>query len=335
MNEPTLLDQLRRPLRDLRISLTDRCNLRCGYCMPREVYGDSYPFLPPQHLMSFEEIARLARLFVISGVKKIRLTGGEPLMRSGVDDLVAMLAAIRGIEDLAMTSNGIMLGHYCERLALAGLNRVTVSLDAVDEEVFATMSGTGAKVSRVIDGIRAAVLHGLPVKVNAVIIRGKNESQILPLVRLALAEGFSIRFIEYMDVGETNHWRGEDVVSGAEIHDIIHAVYPLEPLAAEVPGEVAKRHRIVDSTVQVGLITSVTKPFCADCNRARLSSDGRLFTCLFAGQGTDMLGPMRDGASDQEILEKIAAVWLPRNDCYSELRGLASGKKAEMSYLGG
>ena len=256
-------------------------------------------------------------------------------MRGGVDDAVAMLASIRGVEDLAMTTNGLMLGHYAERLALAGLSRVTVSLDAIDENIYAAMSGTGAKVSRVLDGINAALLHGLPVKVNAVIVRGLNDQQILPLVKLAISSGFTLRFIEFMDVGETNRWQKKDVLGGAEIHQIISEHFALEAVAPSIVGEVAKRFRLQGTNAEIGLITSITQPFCGDCSRARLSSEGKLFTCLFASAGTDLRTMIRSGVSDEEIEKTIIRVWAKRDDRYSELRESLDQHKAEMSYLGG
>jgi cyclic pyranopterin phosphate synthase len=331
------LDQFQRPLRDLRISVTDRCNFRCVYCMPSDQFGVDHPFLPKDQLLTFEEIHRIARLAVSLGVRKLRLTGGEPLLRRGIEDLVALLATIPGAPDLALTTNGVMLPHKVEPLALAGLKRVTVSLDALDPEVFGKMNGTGADVSRVLAGIDAARVFGLPVKVNAVIRRGWNEDQILPLVRWAHANQLTLRFIEYMDVGETNGWQRSEVVTADEILALIQREFPLIADPDGRRGETALRFRHADGKSEIGLIASVTKPFCGDCSRLRLSAEGKLYTCLFAGSGHDLRSLLRGGASDAVLGATFTSIWGGREDRYSELRGQldAPTHKAEMSYVGG
>ena len=322
-------------MRDLRISVTDRCNFRCRYCMPAEVFGPGYAFLPKDDLLSFEEIVRLVRIAVPMGVGKIRLTGGEPLLRRGIADLVALIAATEGVEDLAMTTNGVLLSHHAEELALAGMNRVTVSLDALDPEIFSKMNGTGAKVERVVSGIIAAKNFGLPVKVNAVIQRGVNEKEILPLARWARETDVDLRFIEYMDVGETNGWNMAEVVTGAEILEILGREFRLEPRDPAYRGEVAVNWKHSGGGREIGLIRSVSEPFCADCSRLRVSADGKLFTCLFAENGHDIRGILRSGDGERTITRAISSIWSAREDRYSELRGLVEMKKAEMSYLGG
>jgi len=269
------------------------------------------------------------------GLRKIRLTGGEPLLRRGFEDLVGLLAAVEGVDDLALTTNGVLLAHHAEGLALAGLNRVTVSLDALDPEVFAKMNGVGARVDRVLAGIRMAKLHGLPVKLNAVIQRGLNEQEVLPLVRMARREGTTMRFIEYMDVGETNGWRTKDVVPARELLEMIGEEFPLQSLERDDPGEVATRYGFVDGGGEVGMITSVTRPFCGDCQRLRLSADGKLFTCLFSAAGHDVKGLLRQSQDDELLRKMVSSLWAQRTDRYSEERGEGSRAKAEMSYLGG
>lgn len=303
--------------------------------MPVEVFGPGYAFLPREELLSFEEVARLVRLLVPLGIEKIRLTGGEPLLRRGLDDLVAMLAATDGVRDLAITTNGVLLAHHAEALALAGLDRVTVSLDALDPAIFARMNGTGAKVGRVLAGISAARAFGLPVKVNAVIQRGVNEEEILPLARWAQSAAVDLRFIEFMDVGQTNAWELAEVVSGEEILRILAAEFALVPLAPAYRGEVAARWKHADGPGEIGLIRSVSKPFCRDCQRLRLSADGKLFTCLFAADGHDLRGILRGGANDEILREAVRSLWRSRDDRYSEERGQVTRAKAEMSYLGG
>lgn len=331
----TPIDQLGRGLKDLRISVTDRCNFRCRYCMPIEEFGPDHEFVPRDELLSFEEIVRLVTLSVPLGVGKIRLTGGEPLMRRGLVDLVAMLAAVDGVKDLAMTTNGVLLAHRAEELALAGLNRVTVSLDAIDAERFARMNGVGAKVDRVLAGVASALAFGLPVKVNAVIQRGVNEDEILPLARWARDQGVDLRYIEYMDVGETNRWKMPEVVGGREILDMLAKEFSLEEVEPAYRGEVAKRWRHADGSGEIGVITSVTQPFCGDCQRARISAEGKLFACLFASSGHDLRGLLRGEADDEMVGRTIAGIWGARDDRYSELRGKVVQPKAEMSYLGG
>ncbi|MGJ8724641.1 MAG: GTP 3',8-cyclase MoaA [Roseibacillus sp.] len=328
-------DTLGRPLRDLRISVTDRCNFRCRYCMPIEVFGPGYRFLDRKEVLTFEEIVRVTQAAVDLGVGKVRLTGGEPLLRRGVEDLVGLLSALDGVEDLALTTNGVLLAHHAEGLKLAGLNRVTVSLDALDSEVFAKMNGVGAKVERVMAGVEAALMHGLPVKVNAVIQRGVNEQEILPLVRWGRDFGVTVRFIEYMDVGESNGWKMDEVVSAREIVEMVASEFPLEAREADYRGEVAGRWRFLDGKGEFGVIASVTKPFCGDCTRMRLSAEGKLFTCLFTGEGRDVKSLLREGATENEIREILGGTWSKRSDRYSEERGLVTVKKAEMSYLGG
>jgi cyclic pyranopterin phosphate synthase len=303
--------------------------------MPAEVFGPDYAFLPKAEILRFEEIERLVRAMVPLGVRKVRLTGGEPLMRRSMEDLVGLLAAIDGVEDLALTTNGVLLAHHAEALSLAGLSRVTVSLDAIDPGIFARMNGVGAKVDRVLMGIRTARLHGLPVKVNAVIQRGVNEAEVLPLVRMARQEGVVMRFIEYMDVGETNGWAMKDVVSMAELLETIGAEFPLEPVAPKDPGEVAKRFRLADGSAEIGFISSVTQPFCSGCQRLRLSADGKLFTCLFSAAGHDIKSLLRKEPDDEVLRGMVSALWSERTDRYSEERGEGNRPKAEMSYLGG
>ena len=332
---PVVNDTLGRPLRDLRISVTDRCNFRCRYCMPVEVFGPGYRFLDRKEVLTFEEIVQVTRVAAGLGVSKVRLTGGEPLLRRGVEDLVGLLAAVDGVNDLALTTNGVLLAHHAEGLKLAGLNRVTVSLDALDGETFAQMNGVGAKVERVMAGVDAALTHGLPVKVNAVIQRGVNEQEILPLIRWGRDYGVTVRFIEYMDVGETNGWKMEEVVSAREIAEIVGEEFAIEPVEASYRGEVAGRWRFSDGKGEFGVIASVTKPFCGDCTRMRLSAEGKLFTCLFTGEGRDVKSLLRNGTNDEQVREILSGTWSQRADRYSEERGKVDVKKAEMSYLGG
>ena len=330
-------DTLRRPLRDLRISVTDRCNFRCRYCMPREVFGPDYRFLPRQELLSFEEITRLAKLFREFGVRKVRLTGGEPLLRRGVERLVAMLRGV-GDFDLTMTTNGALLADKAEALRQAGLDRVSVSLDALDDETFMAMNDARVPVSQILEAIEAAERAGLtPIKVNMVVKRGVNEHSLLPMAEHFRGRGIILRFIEIMDVGSTNAWRMEDVVPAKEIVERIDAVHPLEPLEPNYRGEVARRYRYRDGGGEIGVIASVTQPFCGDCSRARLSADGMLFTCLFASEGHDLKRLIREDADDGTIAAAIAECWSSRADRYSELRTAktSGGPKVEMSYIGG
>ena len=330
-------DRFRRPLRDLRISVTDRCNFRCTYCMPKEVFGRDYEFLRREQLLTFEEIERLARAFAAHGVEKIRLTGGEPLLRRDVERLVEMLARIPGL-DLTMTTNGSLLPRKAQALRAAGLRRITVSLDSLDDAVFGSMNDVDFPVARVLEGIEAAAAAGLrPVKVNMVVKRGVNEDSILDMARYFRFTGHIVRFIEYMDVGHTNGWRLDDVVPAREIVETIAAEFPLEPVEPNYRGEVARRYRYCDGGGEIGVIASVTQPFCGDCTRARLSADGKLYTCLFATRGHDLRALVRGGASDAELVEAIARVWRVRDDRYSELRTQETSAlaKVEMSYIGG
>jgi GTP 3',8-cyclase len=333
------LDRLGRPLHDLRISVTDRCNFRCTYCMPKEIFGREYEFLARDQLLSFEEIERVASAFVRAGVRKIRLTGGEPLLRKGIEDLVGRLARLEGVEDLTLTTNGSLLERKAVALKEAGLQRVTVSLDSMDDTVFMAMNDVGFPVQAVLDGIAAAAAAGLdPIKINMVVKRGVNESSVVDVAQHFRGTGHIVRFIEYMDVGTTNGWRLDDVVSGREIVDLIDAQFPLEPIDPDYRGEVARRYRYKDGVGEVGVITSVTQPFCGDCTRARLSAEGRLYTCLFASTGTDLRAVVRSDASDAELDDAIGAVWGRRVDRYSEIRSEQTVKltrKVEMSYIGG
>jgi cyclic pyranopterin phosphate synthase len=326
-------------MRDLRISVTDRCNFRCPYCMPQEVFGARYEFLPKGEILTFEEIARVAAVAASLGVRKLRVTGGEPLLRADLPRLVALLAAIPGVEDLSLTTNGFLLAGFARALREAGLRRVTVSLDSLDPEVFKAMSGRRADVDPVLAGIEAAEREGLaPLKVNCVVQRGRNEHTIVELARRFRGTGHIVRFIEYMDVGTLNGWDMKDVVPAREILDRIGAVFPLEPVAPNYDGEVANRHRYRDGAGEIGVIASVTQPFCGGCTRARLSPDGRLVTCLFATAGTDLRGPMRAGASDAELRDLIGGVWGRRTDRYSEERTANTPKPArriEMFRIGG
>jgi GTP 3',8-cyclase len=331
-------DLLGRRMHDLRISVTDRCNFRCSYCMPAEIFGRDYAFLPRAQILTYEEIARLARLFVGLGVEKLRITGGEPTVRHDLPDLVRMLAEIDGVRDLTLTTNGSALGKLAGPLAAAGLRRITVSLDSLDDETFRRMNGVDFPVQRVLDGIAAAREAGLaPIKVNVVVRRGLNEASIVPLARWARDEGLVVRFIEFMDVGHTNGWRMDEVVPRAEILALIDAVMPLEAVPPGYPGEVADRFRYRDGSGEIGVIASVTQPFCGSCTRARLSAEGELFTCLFAGRGTDLKEPLRAGVTDDELVERIRSIWTIRADRYSELRaaGTADLPRVEMFAIGG
>ncbi|MFZ1881622.1 MAG: GTP 3',8-cyclase MoaA [Gaiellaceae bacterium] len=329
------LDTFGRPLRDLRISVTDRCNFRCVYCMPKEVYGRDHRFLDRRELLSFEEIARVARTFVATGVKKIRLTGGEPLVRRDLERLIELLAALD--VELTLTTNGSLLPAKAQALAAAGLNRITVSLDSLDDATFRALNDVDFSVERVVEGIDAAVAAGLPVKVNAVVKRGVNDNQIVPMAAFFRDRGQTLRFIEYMDVGNTNGWRLDDVVPAAEIVATLDAAFGVEPAEANYRGEVAKRWRYRDGSGEFGVIASVTQPFCGDCTRARLSAEGRLFTCLFAVRGHDLRALLRNGASDDEVESELRRVWSGRADRYSDLRSAATKDlpKVEMSYIGG
>jgi GTP 3',8-cyclase len=344
-----LADTLGRPLHDLRISVTDRCNFRCSYCMPKEVFDKSYTFLPHASLLSFEEITRLAGLFVPHGVHKLRLTGGEPLLRKGLDTLIGMLSALRTPAgealDITLTTNGSLLERKADALKAAGLRRVTVSLDALDDGIFRAMNDVDFPVADVLRGIAAAHRAGLaPIKVNMVVKRGTNDEQIVPLAR-HLRERYGpavvLRFIEFMDVGATNGWRMDEVLPSAEVVQRLGAVFPLEPMEPSAPGETAQRWRYADGSGEVGVISSVTQAFCRDCNRARLSTEGKLFLCLFASRGHDLRALLRGGASDAQLSAVLADIWQGRGDRYSELRGRMAPdagpaeRKVEMHYIGG
>lgn len=331
-------DTLDRPVRDLRISVTDRCNFRCTYCMPKEVFDRDYVFLPRDELLTFEEITRLVGVFVGLGVQKVRITGGEPLLRRGVERLVAMLSALDGLEDLTLTTNGALLRRRAEALVAAGLNRVTVSLDSLDDATFREMNGVDFPVARVLAGIAAGAEAGLaPIKVNAVIKRPANDAAVEEMAGHFRGTGHVVRFIEYMDVGVTNGWRLDEVVPVAEIIERIDTRWPLEPITPSYPGEVARRYRYRDGAGEIGVIGSVTQPFCGDCTRARLSAEGGLYTCLFATAGSDLRGALRSGADDDELRRVVREVWERRSDRYSEERSAVplGLPKVEMSYIGG
>jgi len=348
LHEPSgrLSDQLGRPLRDLRVSVTDRCNFRCGYCMPKAVFDRDYPFLPQRSLLSFEEITRLARVFAAHGVTKLRLTGGEPLLRRHIEDLVAMLVEVRVADgralEVTLTTNGSLLARKAGALKAAGLSRITVSLDALDDAVFRRMNDVDFPVADVLAGIDAALAAGLaPIKVNMVVQRGVNDHEILPMARHFRGSGIVLRFIEYMDVGATNGWRMDEVLPSAQVLERLSSLWPLEALTPCAPGETAERWRYRDGSGEIGLISSVTKAFCHDCNRARLSTEGKLFTCLFATRGHDLRTLLRSGRTDLEISSVLGELWGQRSDRYSELRGApgvaAPGdeRRIEMHYIGG
>ncbi len=339
-------DALGRPLRDLRISVTDRCNFRCSYCMPKSIFDKDYPYLPHSALLSFEEITRIARQFVAHGVQKIRLTGGEPLLRKNIEVLIEQLAALRTPEgqplDITLTTNGSLLERKARDLKAAGLQRVTVSLDGLDDTVFRAMNDVDFPVADVLRGIEAAREAGLgPVKINMVVKRGTNEHEILPMARHFKGSGVVLRFIEYMDVGATNGWRMDEVLPSAEVVQRIHRELPLVQLDPSAPGETAERWSFADGSGEIGVISSVTQAFCRDCNRARLSTEGKLYLCLFATQGHDLKPLVRGGASDADLASAIAAIWQGRDDRYSELRASmppdqsTGGRRIEMSYIGG
>jgi GTP 3',8-cyclase len=339
------IDRRGRPLRDLRISVTDRCNFRCTYCMPREVYGRGHRFLPRSELLTFEEIARVTALLVADGVGKVRLTGGEPLLRAELPRLVGMLRAASDIDDLTLTTNGSLLAGHAPALADAGLGRVTVSLDALDQPTFSRLSDADFRVDDVLAGIAAAERAGLlPININMVVRRGVNEHSVVPMARFFRERGHVLRFIEYMDVGHTNGWRMDDVVPAPQVLAMVHALMPLEPVPPRYRGEVATRWRYRDGGGEVGIIASVSAPFCGDCTRLRLTADGQLYTCLFAGRGHDLRSPLRDGADDAELRDLVRGIWSQRDDRYSELRTAGRGGRAlpmvdparvEMSRVGG
>lgn len=338
MSDKQLLDKFERPLRDLRISVTDRCNFRCPYCMPAEVFHERFQFLKREKILTFEEIERLTRIIVSMGAVKLRLTGGEPLVRQEIDSLVKMLAQIEGVEDFAMTTNASLLAKYAQKLKDAGLKRLTISLDSLDEDISQKMNGDKATVEQVLEGIAAAKAVGFEkTKINCVVQRGVNEHTIVDMARWARDEGHTLRFIEYMDVGTMNGWKLDEVVPAKEIVEKIDAVFPLERIKRNYVSETALRFQYKDGAGEMGVIASVTAPFCGDCSRMRLSPEGEIFTCLFATKGTDLKSPMRQGASDEEIAALIRGTWTKRADRYSEIRSDASSKrdKVEMYYIGG
>jgi GTP 3',8-cyclase len=335
------LDKLGRPLHDLRISVMDRCNFRCPYCMPKEQFHENYQFLKSRERLSFEEIVRLSKLFVGLGVRKVRLTGGEPLLRANLADLVGDLTSIEGLDDIALTTNGVLLANHAVDLYANGLKRITVSLDTLDKEIFTRLSGGFGALDQVLAGIDAAIAVGLtPLKINAVIERGVNDHTVLDLVERFRGTPVIVRFIEFMDVGNRNHWRPEMVVPSRELAARIHERWPMQPVSQNYRGEVAQRWRFDDGGGEVGFISSVSQPFCGACSRARLSSEGKFYTCLFATRGVDLRGPMRDGADDADLLRIIRGAWVSRQDRYSELReqlrrDTPDSKKIEMYYIGG
>jgi cyclic pyranopterin phosphate synthase len=333
------LDKLARPVRDLRISVTDRCNFRCVYCMPKEIFGKQFEFLRREQLLTFEEIERLTRTFAGMGVEKLRITGGEPLVRRSVDQLIARLAPLPGINDVTLTTNGALLARMAPKLAAAGLNRVTVSLDSLDDATFRAMNDVDFPVDDVLEGIDAALAAGLaPVKVNMVVKRGTNDDDVVGMADHFRGTGVILRFIEYMDVGATNGWRLDDVVPSAEIVSAIDSLWPLEPVDPAYRGEVASRYRYRDGEGEIGLISSVTQPFCHDCTRARLSAEGKLYTCLFANRGHDLRSLLRSEISDAELDAKLRGLWRMRDDRYSELRSQDTAvdlPRVEMSHIGG
>ncbi|CAH0344523.1 GTP 3',8-cyclase MoaA [Bacillus sp. CECT 9360] len=338
LTEPTVYDYFNRPLRDLRISVTDKCNFRCTYCMPAEIFGPDYPFLKRNELLSFEELERLTKIFVGSlGVKKIRITGGEPLMRSNLAELIRKIKSIHGVEDIAMTTNGSLLPKYARELKEAGLKRVSISLDSLKDEIFGKINGRGVSVQTVLDGIDAASEAGLQVKINMVVKKGMNDSEIIPMAKFFREKGHILRFIEYMDVGNTNEWKLDDVYPKKQIIDDISQVMPLEPIDPNYTGEVASRYRYIGSNDEIGVISSVSDAFCSSCNRARLSASGMLYTCLFASKGHDLRSPLRSELTDEELASLLQELWNVRKDRYSEERSTASTthKKIEMSHIGG
>ncbi len=335
-----VIDQLTRPLKDLRISVTDRCNFRCSYCMPSDIFGHNYVFLHKDEILTFEEICRVAKIFVQTGISKIRLTGGEPLLRSNLEVLVEMLAQIPGVNEIALTTNGYLLQQTARALKQAGLTRVTISLDTLKPEVLKKSAGRHLELAKVLEGIEATVEAGFaPIKLNAVIQRGVNDDEMVDLARFARANGHIMRFIEFMDVGNLNSWRMEQVVPAKEMLDRISAVFPVEPIEKHSRSEVANRYRYLDDGGEFGIIASVTQPFCGDCTRARLSADGKIYTCLFASLGFDLKTPLRAGASDEELHALITSIWQKRTDRYSEERTAQtverSSRKVEMYQIGG
>jgi cyclic pyranopterin phosphate synthase len=336
--QPVVKDRLSRPLRDLRISVIDRCNYRCPYCMPEEVYGAAHEFLPRKDWLTPGEIKRVASLFLKLGVNKVRLTGGEPLLRRDLDEIVAALAELEGLEDLALTTNGARLAARARELKDAGLKRITISLDSLDPEVFRRMSGNRGDVEQVLAGIDAAAAAGFaPIKLNVVVQRGVNDHTVLDLLERFRGTGIIVRFIEYMDVGTRNGWRADQVVSSKALLEKIFGRWPVTPVSRNYRGEVARRYAYADGQGEIGFISSVSEPFCGDCHRARLSADGTIYTCLFASQGTDLRGPLREGASDTDLVGLVQHVWRNREDRYSELRGakITARERVEMYRMGG
>lgn len=336
--DTTVYDYFNRPLRDLRISVTDKCNFRCTYCMPAEIFGPDYPFLTNKELLSFDELERLAKIFVAHlGVKKIRITGGEPLMRPKLAEFIEKIKTIEGVEDIAMTTNGSLLPKYAKELKAAGLNRVSISLDSLQDEIFGKINGRGVTVQTVLNGIDAASEAGLQVKINMVVKRGMNDSEVLPMAKFFREKGHILRFIEFMDVGNTNEWRLDDVYPKKQIIQDINEVMPLEAIDPNYTGEVASRYRYVGTRDEIGVISSVSDAFCSTCNRARLSASGMLYTCLFASKGHDIRSPLRSNLSDDQLTKLFQDVWSGRKDRYSEERSETSStrKKIEMSHIGG
>lgn len=337
--EGIILDKLQRPLKDLRLSVTDRCNFRCRYCMPEEIFGHNYPFLPSDKILSFDEMERLTRIFVSLGVSKIRITGGEPLLRKNLPELIYRLNSIDGVEDIAITTNGSLLKKFGPLLFDAGLRRITVSLDSLDDERFNQLNGNKSKVARVLEGIQVASDAGLKVKVNMVVQKGKNDQDIVPMARYFKENKHTLRFIEYMDVGNSNGWRMAEVITKQDILNQIGAVMPLEPVEPNYIGEVATRYRYVDSDQEIGIISSVTDSFCSTCSRARVSAEGKLYTCLFASKGYDLRHLLRSEESDVVVTNKITDIWNHRKDRYSDERAKGSNRgnisKVEMSHIGG
>jgi cyclic pyranopterin phosphate synthase len=333
-------DQLGRTIRDLRISVMDQCNFRCTYCMPAEVFGPEYAFLKKDELLTPSEILRMVKAATELGVTKIRITGGEPLLRKGVVEIVRSIAAVDAIEDIALTTNGWLLPRFSEALKEAGLNRINVSLDSLNDKTFKKLNGRNRSVAGVLEGLESALKAGLPVKVNMVVEKGINEQDILPMATYFRERSLTLRFIEYMDAGNFNHWDRSQVYAAQKIVESIDAVYPIEPMDPNYKGEVAKRYRYLDGAGEIGIISSISQPFCSDCHRARLSADGKIFTCLFASQGHDFKAILRSGASHEALVGHLAALWRGRNDRYSEIRNQMSKRdphphKVEMSYIGG
>jgi len=335
----TILDKLQRPLKDLRLSVTDRCNFRCRYCMPEEIFGPNYPYLASEKILSFDEMERLTRIFVSLGVRKVRITGGEPLLRRDLPELIRRLNSIDGVEDIAITTNGSLLKKFAPLLFAAGLRRVTVSLDSLDDERFKQLNGNRSKVARVLEGIQAASDTGLKVKVNMVVQKGKNDQDIIPMAKYFKENKHTLRFIEYMDVGNSNRWRMEEVMTKQEILNRIEEVMPFEHIKPNYAGEVATRYRYIDSDQEIGIISSVTDSFCSSCSRARISAEGKLYTCLFASKGYDLRHLLRSEQTDDGIADKIIDIWNHRSDRYSDERadGNSPGNssRVEMSHIGG